>query len=86
MAVPKKKISKSRRNQRRAHDALGRVNVVINKTTGELQLPHQVSLDGYYKGKEIIKEKVKAEDNQEQPEAAFAKAEEPTKLEEGKKA
>ena len=65
MAVPKKKISTSRRGQRRAHDALNRLNVVVNKTTGELQLPHQVSLDGYYKGKEVIKEKVKAEKTEE---------------------
>ncbi len=64
MAVPKKKTSKSKRNMRRSHDALSRVNVVVNKTTGELQLPHQLSVDGYYNGKQIIKEKVKKEESQ----------------------
>lgn len=61
MAVPKKKVSKSRRNQRRAHDSLARVNVITNKTTGEYQLPHQVSIDGYYKGKKVVADKVKKE-------------------------
>jgi large subunit ribosomal protein L32 len=59
MAVPKKKTSTSKRNQRRSHDGLTRINYGVNKTTGELQLPHQVSVDGYYKGKKVIKEKVK---------------------------
>ena len=59
MAVPKKKTSTSKRNQRRSHDGLKRVNYGVNKTTGELQLPHQISIDGYYKGKKVIKEKVK---------------------------
>lgn len=62
MAVPKKKTSKSRRNQRRAHDSLARVNIVANKTTGEYQLPHQVSVDGFYKGKKVIADKVKKEE------------------------
>ena len=38
MAVPKKKTSKSRRNQRRSHDALARINVIIDKDTGEDKL------------------------------------------------
>jgi large subunit ribosomal protein L32 len=59
MAVPKKKTSTSKRNQRRSHDGLTRINYGFNKTTGELQLPHQVSTDGYYNGKKVIKEKVK---------------------------
>ena len=35
MAVPKKKTSKSKRNMRRSHDALSRINVIIDKDTGE---------------------------------------------------
>ncbi len=58
MAVPKKKKSKSRRNMRRgsngSYDA-NLPNVVINKTTGEYQLPHQISLDGYYGDKQVVK-------------------------------
>ncbi len=58
MAVPKKKVSKSRRNQRRAHDALGTVNVVENATTGELTRPHHVSPDGYYNGRQVTTDSV----------------------------
>jgi large subunit ribosomal protein L32 len=58
MAVPKKKTSKSRRNMRRSHHALSKVNVVMDATTGEYKLPHHVSLvDGYYNGKQVIKPK-----------------------------
>jgi large subunit ribosomal protein L32 len=55
MAVPKKKTSKSRRNNRRAHHALKPINVVVDSKTGEYKLPHRVSLkDGYYNGKQIF--------------------------------
>lgn len=58
MAVPKKRTSSSRRNMRRAHDALSRVNVVIDSVTGEYKLPHHISLtDGFYNGRQVIAEK-----------------------------
>jgi large subunit ribosomal protein L32 len=78
MAVPKKKTSKSRRNKRRSHDKLAKVNVVINKTTGEYQLPHQVSLDGYYKEKLVI-DKSKKDKNAESEEVSSAENKEITK-------
>jgi large subunit ribosomal protein L32 len=57
MAVPKKKVSKSRRNQRRSHDALKPVNVVVDKVTGEYTLPHQLSaVDGTYNGRQVVVE------------------------------
>lgn len=69
MAVPKKKTSKSRTRQRRAHDALKAINVVVDSKTGEPKLPHHVSLeDGYYKGKQVmvpkhLKEKAQKDQN-----------------------
>lgn len=61
MAVPKKKTSKSRRNQRRAHDALGRINVVIDKDTGEYRLPHHMEkISGEYKKRQIIVKKAES--------------------------
>ena len=65
MAVPKKKTSKSRRNMRRANHALKAINVVEDSTTGELKLPHHISLDGYYNGRQIYVEQnaVSASDN-----------------------
>jgi len=59
MAVPKKKISKSRRNLRRSHHALERVNVVEDKTSGEIKRPHHVSPDGYYGGRQVTTVKVR---------------------------
>lgn len=63
MAVPKKKTSKSRRNMRRAHHALKRVNVVFDATTGEPKLPHHISADGYYKGTQVLTENVEETEN-----------------------
>ena len=55
MAVPKKKTSPSRRDMRRAHHALKRVNVVVDAKTGEHKLPHHITMkDGHYKGKQVF--------------------------------
>lgn len=65
MAVPKKKTSTSRRNQRRSHDALGRINVVIDKDTGEYRLPHQIDKSsGEYRNRQIIISKPKSEETE----------------------
>ncbi len=64
MAVPKKKKSKSRRNMRRASNGSydpNFSNVTVDSTSGELKLPHHISLDGYYNGRKVIKDKVKKE-------------------------
>lgn len=58
MAVPKKKISKSRRGQRRAHKKVSETNVVENNTTGEFHRPHHVSPDGYYNGRQVTEQPV----------------------------
>lgn len=54
MAVPKRKKSKSRRDMHRSHHAVEPKNIVINSTTGEYMLPHHISLDGYYRGRQVI--------------------------------
>ena len=60
MAVPKKKTSKSRRNTRRAHDALRLINISFDQTTGEPRLPHHIALtDGYYNGRQVVVNKTK---------------------------
>ena len=58
MAVPKRKTSPSKRNMRRAHDALDKITVVEDKTSGTLKRPHHVSPDGYYDGRKVIDAKV----------------------------
>jgi large subunit ribosomal protein L32 len=61
MAVPKKKTSKSKRNMRRSHLALKKVNVVIDKESGEFKLPHHIC-DGRYKKMQILDIKEKKQD------------------------
>lgn len=66
MAVPKKKTSKSRRNMRRSHLALGKINVVIDPQSGEYKLPHHIcKFDGTYNGREVvINKKIDNDDNE----------------------
>ncbi|MCY3830587.1 MAG: 50S ribosomal protein L32 [Rhodospirillaceae bacterium] len=55
MAVPKSKISKSRRNMRRAHDSLTAANVSECPNCGEIRRPHHVcSACGYYGDREVV--------------------------------
>ncbi|MAK82093.1 50S ribosomal protein L32 [Phenylobacterium sp.] len=55
MAVPKRKVSPSRRNMRRSHDALGKNSFVEDKETGELKRPHHIDLKtGMYKGRQVL--------------------------------
>lgn len=59
MAVPKKKISKSRRGMRRAHDALKAVNSVECPNCGARKLPHHIcSSCGHYKGRQVFAQPV----------------------------
>ena len=55
MAVPKKKVSKSRRDMRRSHHRLRAVNLGECSNCGELKLPHHVChACGHYNGREVI--------------------------------
>ena len=55
MAVPKRKTSKSRRNQRRSHHGVPSVNILEDKKSGEYKLSHHIDLkSGYYNGKKIL--------------------------------
>ena len=56
MAVPKSKITRSKRNMRRAHDALKSDAYVEDKNTGELHRPHHIDLKtGMYRGRQVMK-------------------------------
>ena len=60
MAVPKRKTSVSKRNMRRSHDSLKKLNVVLDKDSGEPRLSHKIDLStGMYKGREVLKKKSK---------------------------
>ena len=56
MAVPKNKVSKARRDKRRANWKLTAPNLVECPQCHQLKLPHRVCPScGQYKGKEVIK-------------------------------
>ena len=55
MAVPKSKISNSRRGMRRAHDKLKNPAYVEDKDSGELRRPHHIDLKtGMYRGRQVL--------------------------------
>ncbi len=52
---PKRKLSKGRRDRRRAQDALQAINLVQCSNCGEMRLPHTVCPKcGQYQGREVI--------------------------------
>jgi len=55
MAVPKKKISRSKRDMRRAHDALKAQAYGECSNCGEMKKPHNVCPScGHYDGREVV--------------------------------
>lgn len=55
MAVPKSKITKSRRGMRRSHDRLKSNAYVEDQDSGELRRPHHIDLkSGMYRGRQIL--------------------------------
>jgi large subunit ribosomal protein L32 len=54
MAVQKSKVSRSRRGQRRSHDALTSRALTQDPITGEMHLRHHMTPDGYFKGRQIV--------------------------------
>ncbi|PPC89337.1 MAG: 50S ribosomal protein L32 [Methylobacter sp.] len=54
MAVQKSKVSRSRRGQRRSHDALTSRALSQDPLTGETHLRHHVTPDGFFKGRKIV--------------------------------
>lgn len=57
MAVQKSRKTPSRRGMRRSHDALTNETLSIDSTSGETHLRHNVSADGFYKGRKVVNTK-----------------------------
>jgi large subunit ribosomal protein L32 len=58
MAVPKRKVSRMKRGNRRSHDRLQAPTYVEDKDSGELRRPHHVDLKtGMYRGRQVLKPK-----------------------------
>lgn len=54
MAVQKDRKTRSRRDMRRAHDALSPATLSTDPTTGDRHLRHHVSAEGFYRGRRIF--------------------------------
>lgn len=61
MAVQQRRKSRSRRDMRRAHDALAAPTTSVDATTGETHRRHHVTPDGYYRGRKVVAEKADVE-------------------------
>ncbi len=58
MAVPRKKVSRMKRGNRRSADALRSPAYVEDKESGELRRPHHIDLkSGKYRGRQILEAK-----------------------------
>lgn len=55
MAVPKRRVSKARRDKRRSNWKLSAPTLVRCKNCGQLTVPHKVCGNcGYYKGRAVV--------------------------------
>lgn len=57
MAVQKSRRTPSTRGMRRSHDSLKASTLSVDPETGEKHLRHQVSPDGFYRGRQIVPSK-----------------------------
>lgn len=54
MAVQQNKKSRSKRDMRRSHDALTGPTLSVDSTSGEKHLRHNITADGFYRGRKVI--------------------------------
>ncbi len=62
MAVQQNRKTRSKRDTRRAHDALSAPTLAEDPTSGEIHLRHHVTADGYYRGRRVINKAEPAEE------------------------
>lgn len=62
MAVQQNRKTRSKRDMRRAHDALTAPTLSEDPTSGELHLRHHITKDGFYRGRRVIEQTEVADD------------------------
>jgi large subunit ribosomal protein L32 len=60
MAVQQNKKSPSKRGMHRSHNALNVPGLAVEPTTGETHLRHHISPNGFYRGRQVLKNKSEA--------------------------
>ena len=64
MAVQQNRKTPSKRGMRRAHDSLTAATLSTDATTGETHRRHHITPDGFYRGRQVIKQN-EVEDDEE---------------------
>lgn len=66
MAVQKSKVTRSRRGMRRSHDSLNTSTLSTDQVSGERHVRHQMTADGFYKGRLVkdLRKPVKEDEDQ----------------------
>ena len=54
MAVQQNKVTRSKRDMRRSHHALGKPTLSEDETTGETHRRHHITEEGYYRGRKVV--------------------------------
>lgn len=57
MAVQQNRKTPSKRGMRRSHDSLKGETLSIDSTSGEVHLRHNITADGFYKGRKVVNTK-----------------------------
>ncbi|MEM9242802.1 MAG: 50S ribosomal protein L32 [Pseudomonadota bacterium] len=65
MAVQKNRKTRAKRGMRRAHDALDKIDLSVDSTTGETHRRHHITPEGMYRGRQVIENKEAFDDNEE---------------------
>ena len=60
MAVQQNKKSPSKRGMHRSHNALTVPGIAVETNTGEVHLRHHISPNGFYRGRQVLKNKAEA--------------------------
>ena len=54
MAIQQNRKTRSKRGMRRSHDALTAATVSVDSVSGEKHLRHNITADGFYRGRKVI--------------------------------
>ncbi|MXX98632.1 MAG: 50S ribosomal protein L32 [Gammaproteobacteria bacterium] len=65
MAVQQNRKTRAKRDMRRSHDKIKPATLSIDSTTGTKHRRHHISSDGFYRGEEVIVEKIHEEEEEE---------------------
>ena len=66
MAVQKSKVTRARRGMRRSHDSLNASTLSTDQVSGERHVRHQMTADGFYKGRLVkdLRKPIKEDEDQ----------------------